>query len=332
MNALSSNTIFSSKIVRSFLAARNKIYVATCSPVRGHAHEAALKFGRSAYILGSASGMVPGFARKYNIPYESKARAFHAFIKSFSTEIEALRACASIFPNSSVMVDTYDTNQGIENIITVCKEQKTKKLPVFSAVFIDSGKNLKAFINQAKMIRRKLDQNGLKEVQITVAGNFEEYKIDQLVKKKAPIDKVIMGTELVAPSDDPKVEVVLKMAQFVKNGEVHSTAKLATGKVSYPGLKQVFRKYKNGIMDGDTIGLEVERPGTPLLIDYIKSGKLVREMPTLDQIKEFTFAQLETLPEMLKRVDKEFNYDVKFSARLDQLLAEARRVHQSKHL
>lgn len=329
MNSLTSNTVFSSKLARCILAADNKLYVATCSPVRGHAHEAALKFGRAAYLFGSASGMVPGFAKKFSIPFISRARGFHAFIKSFPSEIDAFRSVAKIFPDSSVMIDTYDLKIGIQNVIKVCLDQKRKDLPVFSAVFIDSGSDVKDFADQAKFVRSELDRVGLNEVQITVAGNFQEYKIKELIKLKAPVNKVILGTEGIVPADDPKIEAVLKMAQFIQNNKVVQTAKLAKGKVSFPGVKQVYRKFnKQGLMVSDTIGLEDENgAGEPLLVLYVKNGSLTRNLPELDELKEVVQMQLKSLPSKLREINKVYHYPVKISRTLNKLLLEVRNKH-----
>lgn len=328
MNSLTSNTVFSSKLARCILAANKKIYVATCSPVRGHAHEAALKFGRAAYLFGSASGMVPGFAKKFNIPFKSRARGFHAFIKSFPTEIEGLRAVAKVFPDSSVMVDTYDLKVGTKNAITVCLEQKKIGKPYFSGLFIDSGSDVKDFANSAKYVRNELDQAGLKDVQIIVAGNFEEYKIKELVDLKAPVDKVILGTEAIVPADDPKIEAILKMALFKQNGKIINTVKLAPGKVSYPGLKQVYRVFNaNGKLVKDIIGLENEKLGLPLLKHIVLSGKLTAQLPTLDELKDFTLKQFDILPANLQRIDKEFVYPVKMSQKLEDLFKKIKKKH-----
>lgn len=328
INSLTSNTIFSSKLARCILAANEKIYVATCSPVRGHAHEAALKFGRAAYLFGSASGMVPGFAKKFNIPFKSRARGFHAFIKSFPTELDGFRAVAKVFPDSSVMVDTYDFKLGVKNAITVCLEQKKKRLPTFSALFIDSGDSVTDFSNRAKFVRRQLDKARLKHVQIIVAGNFEEYKIKKLVELGAPVDKVILGTEGIVPADDPKLEVILKMAQFSEGGRITHTAKLAKGKSSYPGLKQVYRIFnERGIMVKDIVGLENEKLGRSLLVQYVKNGKLIKRLPTLAELQDYTAKQLAILPDGLRLVNKKTKYRVEISKFLELLFNTVKSRH-----
>ncbi|MBT4120622.1 MAG: hypothetical protein HOA57_00840 [Candidatus Magasanikbacteria bacterium] len=328
INSLTSNVVFSSKLARCFLAAGGKTYVATCPPVRGHAHEASLKFGRSAYLFGSASGMVPAFARKFDIPYESKARGFHAFIKSFPYELTAMRELARVFPDASLMVDTYGFESGVDNAIKVALEQKSNNKPVFSAIFIDSGKDVEEFSDRAKYARKKMDRAGLKSIQITVAGNFDEYKIKKLVDLKAPVDKVILGTEAITPADDPKLETVLKMSQFVKEGKITNTAKLSKGKSSYPGIKQVFRKYnKNGQMVEDTIGLHNEKLGGALLKQYIKRGKLSRKLPSIDEIKKYQEKEFKTLSPKLKKIDKSAGYIVKNSKKLEKLMLEVSKKH-----
>lgn len=328
INSLTSNVIFASKLARCFLAAKNKLYVATCSPVRGHAHEASLKFGRCAYLFGSASGMVPGFAKKFTVPFYSKARGFHAFIKSFPDELTAMRKLASVFSDASLMVDTYNFETGVDNAITVALEQKGKKKPVFSALFIDSGRDVEEFADRSKYVRNKLDKAGLKEIQITVAGNFDEYKIKKLVDLNAPVDKVILGTEGIVPADDPKLETVLKMSQFIKDGKITNTAKLAEGKVSYPGIKQVYRKFdKVGKMVGDIIGLEGEKIENPLLKQFVSRGLLVKNLPSLDKIKDFQAKQMETLNSDLKKIDSQTNYKVANSVKLENLMKTVKIKH-----
>src|SRR3989344_1912593 len=174
INALSSNTIFLSKIARSVLAAANKISVVTCPVTRSHGNETSLKFGRAAYMLGSPSNIVPAFARKFGLPASKvNTKAYHAFIKSFSTELEAMRAASSVFSPIGLMVDTYDFKKGVAHAIMVAKEAKAKGRAV-GALVIDSGKDVEEFSERSYFCRTELDKAGLSEVRITVTGNFNE--------------------------------------------------------------------------------------------------------------------------------------------------------------
>lgn len=328
VNALTSNTIFSSKIVRSYLAAEGKYQVITAPSIRAPGHEAALKFGRAAYMFGAPSNIVPAFARKFGLPMSGvNTKAYHAFIKSFPSELEAMRKAASVFPTIAFMIDTYDLKQGIRNAITVAKENFAAGKKIMSGVVIDSASSIRDFANRAKYVRTQLDKAGLQNVKITVTGNFDEWKISQFIKLKPPADKILVFTELVTPSDDPKLEAVLKLAQYTKNGKVFEAVKLAKGKLSWPGKKQVFRVYKKGKLHKDIIGLESEKLGEPLLERYINDGQLAQEMPSLDQIKDYTRQQLTTLPVELKDVNKNVSYPVIFSNNIKLLLEKTRKEH-----
>lgn len=329
INTISSNVIFFSKLVRCFLAADNKVQVVSCPSARAHSNESSLKYGRLGYFLGAAPSFVPSFARKFNLPINHiNNKAYHAFIKSFASEIEAMRGALSVVDNIGFMVDTYDYRQGIKNVINVAREFKPLGKKVES-IILDSGKDIDDFIHQAHYARQELNRAGFKEIRIVVAGNFEEYRISQIVKKKAPIDGIIIGTETSTSSDAPKIEAVFKLAEFIRDGNINYCAKLTPGKESYPGRKQVFRDYKNGKMIGDIVGLADEKLGTPLLQRIMVKGKCVFELPTMDEIKEYTEKQLLTLPDKFKKVDREFNYPVKISAKLKKLFTKAKKQHLS---
>lgn len=332
INALSSNTIFLSKIARSVLAAGKKILVVTAPVVRAHANEASLKFGRAAYMLGSPSTLVPAFARKFNLPpYKLNIKAYHAFIKSFPTELEAMRAASKAFSPIGLMVDTYDFKKGVANAITVAKEANAQGRAV-SALVIDSGKDAEEFSERAHYCRTELDTAGLTEVRITVTGNFNEEKIAKLVALGAPANSVIACTELVTSSDDPVLEAVFKLAEFKKEGKTHRSAKLTEGKESYPGRKQVFRSYESGRIKEDILGLEGEELGTLLLSEIIRKGELVVTLPSLDELRDYTLSQLETLPETLKQIDKVYEPPLQVSPELKKLFEKHKREHLESEL
>lgn len=328
INAITSNTTFLSKVVRGLIASQGQFKVITCPAARAQANEAALKYGRAVYILGGDSTLVPAFARKFKLPFKPvSTKAYHAFIKSFPTELEAMRAAASIFKNISFMVDTYDTKKGIDNAIIVGLEMRAKYKKLDS-ITIDSGKDTQDFIQQSRYARQKLDQAGLKDVGIVVAGNFEEYKIAELAAAKAPISGVLLATEFITSADEPILEAVLKLAEYKKGQAITYCAKLAAGKESYPGRKQVFRRYdKNGRLKQDIIGLENEKLGTPLLRKIVHQGRLVAKLPVLDEIKNYTLKQLELLPTALKKIDKPVKYRVDISRELKNIFEETKKKH-----
>ena len=161
-----------------------------------------------------------------------------------------------------------------------------------------------------------LNDAGLKDVEITLASNLDEYKIDSLIKQNVPANKFILVTEAITVADDPRLEIVYKLSEVRYKDRIIPKAKLTEGKQSLPGRKQVFRKYENGKMIKDIIGLEDEKLGEPLLIKMIDEGEIIYDLPSLDQIKKYVENQIKTLPENLKSITEKQDYNVEISNKI----------------
>lgn len=173
-----------------------------------------------------------------------------------------------------------------------------------------------------------MDRAGLNDVTITVASNLNEWKIASLLDKKAPIDKFMVITEMIASCDAPSLEAVYKLAELQNGNVVTPRAKLTPGKISYPGKKQLFRVYRNGKMQMDVVGLETENLGKPLLKIIIKKGKFVSNLPTLDEIRSYAREQLTELPPRLLSIKEGYSYSVKKSNKLKLLMQSCRDEHK----
>ena len=323
--------IFFSKSVRGWLAEKNRAQIVMAAPMtRGHSNESAFKHGRAVYILGATMApLVPAFARKYHLPFSHvNTKAYHVMIKSFPTELGAMRAAARLYPNRiDFMVDTYDLKQGVRNAITVAKELRAKGQSVVG-VTIDSGKTIGDYIRTIRWTRRMLDRAGFPKMSIAVAGNFDEYKIAELVKTNAPVNRAFIGTEAVTSSDAPKLETVLKLAEMRCGKTVSYQAKLAPGKESYPGRKQVWRTYRRGQMVRDVIALDHERArGRPLLRRMVNNGKVTYRLPSLQEIQRYVQKELATLPERLKDIHRQHPYSVKISPELQRRFNVIKKEH-----
>ena len=245
---------------------------------------------------------------------------YHATIKSFKTELEAFRKVNELFPNRvALMIDTYDIKQGTKNAITVARELKEKGRSLMGVV-IDSGDLIKL----SKYARAELDKAGFSEVKIVLASNLEEYKIKKIKEEKAPVDVALVNTEGVTSSDSPILEAIYKLAELQKGEEVRPVAKFSSGKKSYPGKKQVFRSEN---FDKDVIGLENENLGQPLLIKMVEKGKLVYEIPSLDQTRGYIHEQIKKIPKKLLDIENEQVYPVEISKKLQKLTEEVRKEH-----
>lgn len=319
-----SNVIFLSKAARIRMASQGR--GVTLGMQRGHSFESGMKSLRSGYICGLQTAGWPNFVQKYGLEQQREylISGQHFYIKSFPSEIEAFRKLAEHFPaNAGFMIDTYDIGQGIENAIAIAKELKAGGNSL-RFVTIDSG-NLHEL---SCLVRSRLDENDLSEVKIMAATNMSEYKVKKLLDIGAPIDFFILATEYVTVSDAPSLEVVYKLAELRDGKNIRYTAKLAQGKGSYPGRKQVFRKYKNGKMIGDVVSLEDEDFGVPLLKKYISKGKLIRKLPEMDEVKEYFNSQLSELPERLRDIENQQAYPVVMSKRIEVLLAKLKKEHR----
>ena len=77
-------------------------------------------------------------------------------------------------------------------------------------VRLDSGD----LVEQARQVRRILDDGGLGEVQITASGNLDEDAIQHLVEAQAPVDVFAVGTRLATSADAPYLDCVYKLQEY----------------------------------------------------------------------------------------------------------------------
>jgi nicotinate phosphoribosyltransferase len=100
-------------------------------------------------------------------------------------------------------------------------------------------------------------------------------------------------------------------------------SKRSPEKATVPGAKQVLRDYTDGEMRRDVIArVEEELPGSPLLVPFMRGGRLVRE-ETLREMSDRARAQLIALPAGLRRLDREGDaYPVAYSQRCRAVLEE----------
>lgn len=329
MNVVTGNTKFLSKVIRCVIAAQPKACLGVAG-LRAESFESAAKCARAAYIAGAmGSNSVPAVARKFELPaIQPLTVAYHALIQSFPTELEAMRTMAFLYQGRvSLMVDTYDFEQGLRNAITVAKELKSKGRSLYG-IMLDSG-DLR---QQCLRARRRLDTEDLPDVKITLASNLDEYKIQQLNKQKVPADAYLIATEAISVPDAPKLETVYKLTELRKGNNVINLVKLATGKVSYPGRKQVFRVRKGGRFSKDIIGLEDENLGEPLLIEVIRDGEVIYHPPTLDEMREYVSSQLNQLPSALLSLNRRHRFPIQVSGTLKKLfITSRRRVLSGEH-
>ena len=319
LNLFNTHTMLATKAARVVEAADGRTVVDFAAR-RTQGIDAATKLARAAYIAGFAGTSNVLAARRYDIP--AVGTMAHSFITSFDSEIEAFSAYAESFPdNSTFLVDTYDTLEGIRNAITVAKRMREQRREL-NAIRLDSGDLLALSVEGRAM----LDAAGLSHVQVLASGGLDEFQVADLVREGAAIDGFGVGTNVGTSADYPWLDCVYKMVEY----DGKPTMKLSEDKETLVGAKQVFRRVDaDGMYAEDVIG-SADEPApdgaAALLSDVMKGGKRLHEAPSLDGLRERWSGELERLPAAHRRIRSPDEYPVLVS---DTLRERHNRAKQS---
>ena len=236
----------------------------------------------------------------------------HSYVMSFRTELDAFRAFMRDTPENAVMlVDTYDTVQGVKRAIAAARETGVP----LKGVRLDSGDRLAL----SRAARTLLDRAGMRDAAIVVSGDLEERQIAELVAAGAPVDVWGVGTDLGTSRDSPTVGGVYKLVADRRDGAWRPVAKRSPDKATLPGPKQVFRHVAGGVMREDVLAVEGERLlGRPLLELVMRDGR-AELTDSLDALRARSAGELRALPTSTP-------YPVLLSDRLVRLTAEVQGV------
>jgi len=318
LNTINLQTTIATKAARVVYAAKGRTVI-EFGLRREHGVDAGMKVARASYIAGCSgtSNVLAGMV--YGIPVFGTMA--HSFVMFFSNELESFRAFARTFPDkTTLLIDTFDNVKGAENAIKVAKELEKQGFKL-RGVRIDSGD----LVAISRQVRRMLDENGLGYVQIFASGDLDEYRIEELLNRGAKIDAFGVGTKMGTSADRPYVDIIYKLCERAnEKGEFVPIMKLSEGKATLPGRKQVFRfTDKKGNFEKDIIALEGEEVGgEPLLVKVMEKGKIVHDMPSLEEIRKRALDNLARLPEKYKRLRGAAKYPVRLSPKLRKLIRE----------
>ena len=273
---------------------------------RGMETEASLWGNRASYIVGFSGSSLLEAGKKFRIPVFGTHA--HSFVQAFCDEKKAFQTYAKYMKNNSFLVDTYNIKTGILNAIELIKEQKIK----VNSIRIDSGDLAK----YAKYIRKKLDENNLNNIKIIASNDIDENAILDLEAQNAPIDIYGIGTKLASCSGCDSIGIVYKMVNFDSNNVIKISN--SKDKISIPGIKNVYRIKDDNIAQFELITLNnlkneeviinqklLEKENVnieeyrELLVPIYQRGKLVYQLPTIEEIKKFH-----------NNVKKEFNSEI----------------------
>ncbi|MDT8341370.1 MAG: nicotinate phosphoribosyltransferase [Longimicrobiales bacterium] len=320
MNQVHLQTVLASKAARVRAAAGTRT-VLDFGLRRMHGADAGLKAARAFHVAGldATSNVLAGLV--YGVPVAGTMA--HAFVQAHDDEPAAFRAFTRTFPETVLLVDTYDTLAGVRRVVRLAEERGADFR--VRGIRLDSG-DLEA---QAVSARRILDDAGLQGVKIYASGGLDEWKVRRLVRSGAPIDGFGVGTGMGVSSDAPSLELVYKLTCYGSRGRL----KLSEGKGTLPGRKQVFRMEEAGVALGDVIARADETlPGRPLLHKVMEGGRrLPAGEEALDRIRARASDEVARLPEVLRALEPvEPGYPVQVSEALqryrDQVAREQTRM------
>ncbi len=311
LNQFNFQSMIASKCARIRLASKG-IPCVDFSPRRDHGIDSSLKVAKVSYICGfiGTSNVLAG--KIYNIPvYGTMA---HSYIMSFDDEEEAFREFLKCYKEPILLIDTYDTIEGAKKVLKLLKEGYKIR-----GVRIDSGD----LVNLSKKVRELFLNEGF-DVKIFLSGDLDEYVIDDILNKGAIADAFGIGTKMGTSSDAPYLNGVYKLVE----DEFGMKIKTSPGKITLPGKKQVYRIYKNGIMQKDIIAFEDENiKGEPILVKYIENGKVIYNEDLEDARDRFN-QNFSTLPNYLKTIKKsDLEYPLEISEKLRKALENLKERH-----
>lgn len=316
---------------------------------RAHNFDAAILGARAAYIAGCAGSATTYSGKEFGVPVLGTMA--HSFIQSFDTEYDAFMYYAKTYPNAcTLLIDTYSTlKSGIVNAIKVAKDYLEPNGYRLKGVRIDSGDM--AYLS--KKVRKMLDEAGMEDCKIVVSNSLDEYVIESLIHQQgAKIDSFGVGENLICSKNSPVFGGVYKMVAIEKDGQVIPKIKISDNveKVTNPGMKNLNRiiDKETGMAIADLLTLEDEVIDTTqdltiyhpmsrwkykvisantytvrdMLVPIFKDGKLVYDLPTLEEIRAYSEKELATIWDEIKRFVYPQEYYVDLSEKLLNLKLE----------
>jgi nicotinate phosphoribosyltransferase len=252
----------------------------------------------------------------------STARWRTRFIQAHEDEATSFDHFAHSLPgNVILLIDTYDTEAAAEKVVRLAPKLERDGIRI-SGVRLDSGD----LAEHAFKVRRILDAAGLQYVTIFASGSVDEYVIQRLAEKHAPVDGFGIGTHMDTAADAPYLDCAYKLVEYAGKAR----RKRSEGKALWPGRKQVFRSYdKAGHMSGDVLGLASDLlDGERLLQCVMKQGRRIFPATSLRELRERTLEGFKRLPDSLTGIEPAAPYPVTVAESVREL-ARAVDAHEA---
>ncbi|MBD2148776.1 nicotinate phosphoribosyltransferase [Pseudanabaena sp. FACHB-1277] len=294
LNTINYQTLIASKAARMRDVAGDRLTLLEFGTRRAFSPQASLWAARAAIAAGmDATSNVLAALKLGRQPSGTMA---HALVMALSatagSEAQAFSAFHQVFPDSPLLIDTFDTIAAAHDLAT---KMQTGEMQV-KGVRIDSG-DIAAISQELKTI--------LPDVAIFASGDIDEAEILRL--KAAPIDGYGIGTKLVTGAP---VNGVYKLVE-IDNIPV---AKKSVGKQSLAGRKQIWRSFEHGVITGDRlthISTVPKGDEQPLLECLMHNGELLKPLDSLEAIAQRTRDSVRSLPKSIRHIAEPTSLEAK---------------------
>ena len=304
---------------------------------RAQGSDGAVLGARASYIAGAGGTACAMADELYGTP--ATGTMAHSWVQMFPDEYTAFKTYCQVYPTAAtLLVDTYSVlHSGVPNAIRVFQE-----LGITSGgIRIDSGD----LTYLSKKARAMLDEAGLPGIKIVASNSLDEYIIRDLITQGARIDAFGVGERLITSKSEPVFGGVYKLAAIEEeDGSITPKIKISenAAKVTLPHFKKVYRLFENatGKAMADYICVFDEQPdftqplelfdpeatwkrktvsdftARPLLAPIFQGGKLVYQIPAIQQSRAYCQREVDSLWDEVKRFEYPHNYYVDLSQKL----------------
>jgi len=304
LNALNYQTLIGTRAARLRQVAGPEAKLYEFGTRRAFSPQASLWAARAAIAGGiDATSNVLAALKLDRQPVGTMAHSLVMAVSALEgSEDSAFEAFHRYFPGAPLLIDTYDTVAAAERL----KQKVTDGLSL-KGVRIDSG-------DLAEVSRQV--RSHLPDTPIFASGDLDEHAIAALQSENACIDGYGLGTKLV--TGDP-VNGVYKLVEI----DSIPVMKESSGKLTYPGRKQIFRKYdETGQIVGDRLALSIEsaqQNEVPLLQRVMHDGIQIAEPDSLDAIAQRTTKTVQSLPASIRCLESPDPLPLELSQGLENL-------------
>jgi len=250
--------------------------------LRAHHPALAPALDRAAYIGGVDA--VSGYASLELLGLEPRGTMPHVFIIVFGDPVEAWRAFDEVVPPDVPRIALVDTFYDERMEALMAAQTLGDKL---WGVRLDTPKSRRGDMRMlVEEVRWALKIHGFENVKIVVSGGVDE---EQIARLRDVVDAFGVGTAIAWP---PSIDLSMDVVEVLRDGRWVPVSK--RGK--WPGMKQVYRCVPISEDYIDVPGKEIVcRDGSrarPLLEKVVERGKLVKELPSLKEIRSYVLEQL----------------------------------------